>query len=184
MAGIIPPELGQLHDLAHLLLNNNQLTGGIPDELGQLHSLAELRLSLNRLTGNVPSTLAGLTNLKVLTIDGNADMSGTLPQELTSLSLDELFMDGTQLCTPADAGFQDWLRAIPNYRLGDCRSTFAGLTAYLTQATQSLQSNPVPLVAGEEALLRVFVTSNGEVDAAIPPRPGDLIQGRGPRAYN
>ena len=40
--------------------------------------------------------------------------------------------------------------------------------AYLTQAVQSLEY-PVPLVADERALLRVFVTASGATDARIPP---------------
>ena len=41
-------------------------------------------------------------------------------------------------------------------------------TAYLVQATQSL-NYPVPLVAGDAALLRVFVTAEGDVDVTMPP---------------
>ena len=168
LTGGIPADLGQLHELRILNLAQNQLTGQIPVELGQLHSLTELSISLNSLTGNVPGALGRLNNLKFLGLTGNVDMSGILPQELISLDLDELLLGGTRLCAPPDAGYRDWLRSISHYRLGDCQVTNSGLVAYLTQTTQSL-THPVPLVAGEDALLRVFVTSEGEMDTVIPP---------------
>ena len=43
-----------------------------------------------------------------------------------------------------------------------------GLEAYVTQAVQS-REHPVPLVAGEKALLRVFVTAAHPTTADIPP---------------
>ena len=39
--------------------------------------------------------------------------------------------------------------------------------AYLTQASQSL-ANPVPLVAGEDALLRVFVVADTQEQVPMP----------------
>ena len=169
LSGDIPAELGQLHRLLNLELNNNLLTGSIPVEFGQLYSLTRLRLSVNRLTGNVPRSLGALVNLKELDLQENVQMAGTLPSELIRMNLDDLQISGTRLCAPPDTRFQDWLRSIPNYTLGDCQRVYSGLTAYLTQATQSLTTNPVPLVAGEDALLRVFVTSERKVDATIPP---------------
>ena len=168
LSGTIPSDLGQLRSLVELDLHSNQLSGAVSPELGQLHSLTHMFLNDNLLTGNMPPALGGLAMLKVLNLEENVGMTGTLPSELTSLNLDVLLLGGTQLCAPLEAGFQDWLQAIPNHRLDDCRRSYSGLTAYLTQATQSLMSNPVPLVAGEDALLRVFVTSEREVYAAIP----------------
>ena len=50
-------------------------------------------------------------------------------------------------------------------------------TAYLTQAVQSL-ATPVPLVAGERALLRVFVTANQTTTEGIPPVRATFFLGR------
>ena len=167
LTGSIPPELGQLTDLRWLNLSANQLTGNIPPELGQLTYLQKLNLSANQLTGNIPPELGQLTYLATLNLAFNGALSGTLPAALTGLTLETLTLHETLLCSPQDAGFQQWMRAIPVARVPNCaRSDEAA--AYLVQATQSLEY-PVPLVAGEAALLRVFVTAQGDVDAAMPP---------------
>ena len=167
--GVIPPELGQLQYLEWLGLSNNQFTGAIPPELGQLQNLTELHLASNRLSGNVPSTFGDLTSLKVLSLSGNADMSGTLPLSLINLNLESLGLADTRLCAPPDPAFQDWLRTTPGGRVEPCVSVARGrLAAYLTQATQSL-THPVPLVAGEDALLRVFVATQADEEIPGPP---------------
>ena len=50
----------------------------------------------------------------------------------------------------------------------DPKLELGGLEAYLTQAVQS-REHPVPLVAGEEALLRVFVTAPRVTTVGVPP---------------
>ena len=167
LSGNIPPDLGQITDLQELYLSTNQLTGNIPPELGRLTYLRKLNLSANQLTGNIPPELGQLTNLTSLNLAFNGALSGTLPAALTGLTLETLILHETLLCSPQDAGFQQWMRAIPVARVPNCaRSDEAA--AYLVQATQSLEY-PVPLVAGEPALLRVFVTADREVDASMPP---------------
>ncbi len=167
LTGNIPSELGQLTSLQELNLSTNQLSGNIPPELGQLTYLQELNLSTNQLSGNIPPELGQLTSLTTLNLAFNGALSGTLPAALTGLTLETLTLHETLLCSPQDAEFQQWLRAISYTRVPNCaRSDEAA--AYLVQATQSLEY-PVPLVAGEPALLRVFVTADREVDATIPP---------------
>ena len=167
LSGSIPSELGQLKNLWFLRLHKNQLSGSIPSELGQLTNLKELNLSTNQLSGNIPSELGQLKNLKTLNLNFNGALSGTLPNALTGLTLETLLLHETLLCSPQGPGFQTWLRAIPFSRVPNCaRSDEAA--AYLVQATQSLEY-PVPLVAGEAALLRVFVTAEQEVNATMPP---------------
>ena len=167
LSGSIPSELGQLTNLASLNLSTNQLTGNIPSELAQLTNLKELNLSTNQLSGNIPPELAQLTNLDELNLGFNGALSGTLPNALTGLTLESLRLDETLLCSPQDPGFQTWLRAIPFTRVPNCARSDE-VAAYLVQATQSLEY-PVPLVAGEAALLRVFVTAEQEVNATMPP---------------
>ena len=95
-------------------------------------------------------------------------MAGILPTELTGLGrLETLLAVGTDLCAPSDPGFQDWLGGIYRLRIATCVSDSATF-AYLTQAVQS-REYPVPLVAGEKALLRVFVTAASSTTAGIPP---------------
>ena len=72
------------------------------------------------------------------------------------------------LCVPRTPAFRDWLDStLRRWRIRPCGAE-GHAEAYLTQATQS-REYPVPLVAGESALLRVFVMSEGETAETIPP---------------
>ncbi len=73
----------------------------------------------------------------------------------------------TQLCAPRNAEFQNWLRFVRNGRVASWVVPVEA-SAYLTQASQSLD-HPVPLVAGEDALLRVFLKATAETDIPMPP---------------
>ena len=91
-----------------------------------------------------------------------------MPESLAALTrLEELLLTGTGLCAPAIASIQDWLANVQLALVRPCE-TEGGSRAYLTQAVQSL-AFPVPLVASEAALLRVFVTGSGETSEGIPP---------------
>ncbi|WP_423924442.1 Ig-like domain-containing protein [Candidatus Palauibacter sp.] len=163
--GSIPPELGQLSRLEVLDLKDNSLQDTIPSALGSLSALRELLLSSNRLTGSVPAALGGLSGLKRLHLADNRMLAGHLPLTLTGLnSLEELLVAHTGLCAPSDPGFLVWLGGTGAEGMPRC----SGSSAYLIQAIQSL-SFPVSLVAGEPALLRVFVTSALAAGELIPP---------------
>ncbi|MCZ0934886.1 MAG: hypothetical protein OXJ54_06870 [Gemmatimonadetes bacterium] len=166
LSGPIPAELGALANLWRLNLYQNNLSGRIPPELGRLARLGILRLGINDLSGSVPPEFAALVNLRQLDLTNNAAMSGALPGRLTSLrSIDAILARGTGLCVPfGDAGFRSWLAGIPDAQIESC----APSTAFLTQAVQS-RTLPVPLIAGEEALLRVFVTSSHASGVGMPP---------------
>ena len=167
LTGPIPPELGNLSSLQRLYLDENALTGPIPPELGNLSSLYTLQLSDNKLTGQVPPEFGRLTNLRVMGLANNAGMSGALPASLTALRrLQVLATVRTDLCAPSDADFLAWLDGVRKRRIAPCVRG-AGTMAYLTQAVQSREF-PVPLVAGERALLRVFVTAQQATNAGIP----------------
>ena len=167
LTGAIPPDLGNVADLQRLNLAANRLTGRIPSELGSLADLESLYLGENELTGPVPPEFSGLMRLRTLAVQGNADMSGVLPFGLTNLAALETFQTtGTALCAPSDAGFLEWLQGVPNRRVAFCEGEPAA--AYLVQAVQSREF-PVSLVAGEEALLRVFVTAGSDNDEHLPP---------------
>ena len=168
LTGRIPPGLGNLTRLTELRLQENDLTGPIPPELGKLTGLTELGLRENDLTGPIPPELGNLTSLTELDLSGNSGLAGSLPTELARLgTVDTLLAVRTDLCAPSDPGFQEWLAGIYRLRVATCASD-SGAFAYLTQAVQS-REHPVPLVAGEEALLRVFVTATNTTTAGIPP---------------
>ncbi|WP_420632775.1 Ig-like domain-containing protein [Candidatus Palauibacter sp.] len=167
LSGPIPPELGDLTDLAKLYLYQNRLGGPIPPELGNLSNLTELLLHENRLRGQIPAELGRLTKLTRLQLNDNTGLSGLLPLELAGLgSLTDLLLEGTGLCAPNDPDFRGWLAGLAVAEVALCRQ--GGAPFYLIQAVQSLE-NPVPLVAGEDALLRVFPFAVQSTDERIPP---------------
>ena len=165
LTGPIPSELGSLDNLTNLHLYDNELLGPIPPALGDLGNLSSLRLSRNQLSGPVPLEFSALGMLRELSLAGNGNLAGPLPIGLTSLGrLEVLRAGGTGLCALSDAVFQEWLRSVREQRVAIC---YTG-TAYLTQAVQSREF-PVPLVADEDALLRVFVTATDSGAALVPP---------------
>ena len=167
LTGPIPAQLGIVHRLQRLALDRNGLVGSLPAELGGLSGLRELHVGHNELHGTVPVEFRGLTSLREFSLQGNAEMSGALPAELTALNLLEtLVADGTGLCAPSGADFLKWLDGRPHGRIPLCGSSPA--MAYLVQTVQSREF-PVPLVAGEKALLRTFVTAT-EVNQEPRPR--------------
>ena len=167
LSGPIPPELGSLGNLETLNVASNELSGTIPRELGRLSTLEALFLDYNDLEGPVPPEFGRMSSLEELGLSFNADMAGALPGELTALrQLNALVAGGTDLCAPANSTFQTWLAGIFRRRIASCVEE-APAAAYLVQAVQSRQF-PVPLVAGEKALLRVFVTGRETSSAGIP----------------
>ena len=167
LIGAIPPELGGLQNLKHLYLFVNQLSGRIPPELGRLTKLEILWLNHNRLTGELPSELGDLLNLRVLSLWKNPGLTGPIPESLTRVNLVEFRTSGTQLCAPQSLDFQMWLQRLDESALVLTCRTPMNPEVYLTQAVQSFD-RPVPLVEGEEALLRVFFSSE-EPDVRMPP---------------
>ncbi len=169
LLGPLPVELGQLDSLRILLLSDNMIDGPLPAELGQLGSLLQISAQNNMLSGPVPPEFGDLDALIWLHLQNNPDLSGPLPDELTSLTaLEQLIAGGTGLCAPTDAEFRAWLNdVVAKWRVQSCGAE-GHAEAYLTQATQSREF-PVPLVAGESALLRVFVMSEAATTENIPP---------------
>ncbi len=167
--GPVPLALGRLENLKELDLSTNGLTGPVPPELGRLENLVTLSLASNLLSGSVPPELGALGKLRTLSLSGNAALSGPLPHALLNLDLASLLLAGTELCAAMDDETQTWLLEIDERRVPNCGDPVARVaSAYLTQAVQSLE-NPVPLVAGKPALLRVFLTNGGVADARRPP---------------
>ncbi|NIM14238.1 MAG: hypothetical protein GTO45_19555, partial [Candidatus Aminicenantes bacterium] len=85
LAGPIPPELGDLSNLATLDLGYNQLTGEIPVALGSLkETLTYLSLRDNQLSGEIPAALGNLENLTYLNLHIN--QLTKIPTELDKLT--------------------------------------------------------------------------------------------------
>ena len=123
-----------------------------------------LVLDDNGLSGSLPPEVGRLEGLRQLVLAENAGLSGALPVSLASLDpFERLLAGGTDLCAPSDTTLLAWLDKIPENRVARCDAA----AAYLTQAVQSREF-PVPLVAREEALLRVFVTAAKAGGKTIP----------------
>ena len=157
LSDYLPTAFGNFERLEYLNLSFNDLFGAIPAELGGLANLTELYLGTNSLSGPVPPELAGLSRLRDLALTGNAELEGPLPAGLANLrELNHLQAIGTKLCAPPDAALLAWLDGLLTRRVPPCG--FEPVAAYLTQAIQSREL-PIALVAGREALLRVFPTA-------------------------
>ena len=169
LTGPVPPELGDLGALQYLRLASNALTGPIPPELGSLASLTWLDLSKNRLSGALPGELGDLGQLNGLILNDNPDLAGPVPLSLGRLRSVGVFLaGGTDLCAPADSAFIAWLEGRPQRRLARCVDAGeAESAAYLIQAIQS-RTHPVPLIADDPALVRVFVAAPDAGGATIP----------------
>ena len=167
LSGEIPAEMGNLSRLTDLWLGGNELTGPFPIGLTRLANLERLMLTSNPHTGGLPDEIGDMVSLGRLILN-NSGLSGPLPAGMTRLDgLGELMADGAALCAPVDDAFQAWLEGVPKRRVASCEEPEDGSVAYLIQAVQSL-AYPVPLVAGEEALLRVFALAPAAVGDTIP----------------
>ena len=112
LSGEIPAELEHLEALEVLDLGDNTFSGPIPPEIGTLPALVHLDLSDNRLTGPLPPEIGRLGNLTTLNVASNPELAGPLPLSLSSLHLESLHINGTQLCVPLSEAFLEWLNDI------------------------------------------------------------------------
>ena len=167
LSGEIPAELGDLSNLTDLWLGETDLSGPFPVGLTRLANLGRLMLVGNPHTGTLPDEIGDMASLEILLL-ANSGLSGLLPAGMTRLQrLEELMLGGTGLCAPDDDDFQAWLEGVSKRRVPSCAEPGGGSAAYLTQTVQS-RVYPVSLVAGEEALLRVFVVAPAAEDDTIP----------------
>ena len=167
LSGDIPEEFSNLPNLTDLWMGGNDFDGPFPVALTQLPSVDRLMLVGNPYSGTLPEEIGDMANLTTLLLT-DSGLSGELPLGMTRLdSLSELMLGGTELCVPAAEAFQRWLEGVAKRRIPPCEGPEDGSAAYLTQTVQSM-AYPVPLVAGEDALLRVFVVAPAAAGDTIP----------------
>ena len=147
LRGTLPPELGLLTDLEYLNVNSNQLTGTIPTQLGNLWSLTHLGLANNDLQGTLPTELERLTDLRTFYAQGNANLSGDIPQSFCVRPFEAFSVDCDQLndcnvCEPPPVSSAP--SAAPSVSL---QPTQAIYFEYLDQVLQKAQ-----LLSSEQAL--------------------------------
>ena len=163
LEGSIPPELGRMPRLENLYLDVNRLSGPIPPEIGTLRNLKRLQLGSNGLQGPIPPEVGHLGRLEWLGLAHNPEIAGPLPLDLENLDRLTLGLAGTGVCIPNE--LLEW--SLGRARALRCEA-IEGSQAYLTQSVQSL-SYPATLIAGQEAMLRVFVVAEKSTNAGIPP---------------
>ena len=166
LTGEIPASLGGIRFLHLLDLSRNRLTGELPPSLGELRYLREVGLADNQLTGELPAEWGQLPEIREIDLKGNAGLRGALPSGWVERNqMVAVATAGTELCAPRRSGIVNWLQANDLTFIPICAGEDAAF-AYLVQTVQS-RRYPTPLVAGEEALLRVFVSTRGH--ANMPP---------------
>ncbi|MYB08165.1 MAG: hypothetical protein F4Y24_17640 [Gemmatimonadetes bacterium] len=127
----------------------------------------ELRLQDNDLSGEIPPELGQLSFLRELVLNENGGLSGELPSSIAELQALQVFLvNGTGLCLPPEPRLLSWLDGLNRVRIPRCSPET--VLAHLSQAVQS-RAFPVPLVAGDRAVLRVFPIASRATDASIPP---------------
>ncbi|XP_058009466.1 receptor-like protein 1 [Hevea brasiliensis] len=77
LTGMIPPELGDLHEILSLNLSHNHLSRSIPVSFSNLKSLESLDLCYNNLSGEIPSQLVVLNFLGTFNVSYN-NLSGKI----------------------------------------------------------------------------------------------------------
>ena len=183
-----------------IALADNGLTGPVPAEIGNLTALETLDLGGNRLVGEFPTAVASMADLASIRFSGNEGMQGPLPFRLTELTgLELLEYQDTGMCASPSMSFQDWLGRIGVVAGATCGNpdqvALSLPVVYLTQAIQR-PAGDVPLIAGRDALLRVFLTGDAplafyepqvvatvlhggrEVHRVVMERDGDLLATR------
>ncbi len=136
-------------------------------EVDIYHRVVGLYLRNNALIGEIPPEMGKLTFLKELALSENPNLSGPIPDSFGELRALQVFTaTDTGLCVPPHPDLLEWLDRLDKAWIRRC--DLEATLAYLTQAVQS-RSFPVPLVAGDPALLRVFPLANRATNAGIPP---------------
>ncbi|WOL05845.1 putative LRR receptor-like serine/threonine-protein kinase [Canna indica] len=97
LKGFLAPQLGTLHWLQELVLNDNLLLGSIPYQLSLLSNLVVLDLSINKLSGPIPPEIGNLTSITKIDLHSNR-LTGSIPLELGELvNLREIRLDRNKL---------------------------------------------------------------------------------------
>ncbi|KAL7594641.1 hypothetical protein Lser_V15G29001 [Lactuca serriola] len=100
LAGQIPYEITNLHDLISLNLSNNDLFGDIPQKIGEMKNLLTLDLSRNNFSGQIPSSMSQMSLLNYLDMSFN-NLTGRIPSSTQLQSFEPSRYDGNVgLCGP------------------------------------------------------------------------------------
>ena len=125
--------------------------------------VAGLDLEDNNVSGKLPYTLVNLLQLTRLDVSGNYKLGGMLQEWITELEFDTLYFEDTGVCAPPQEDIADWLDEMGDWSGEECKGADSILVrmplVYLTHPVQN-QEAEVPLMAGRDALLRVFAVAD------------------------
>ncbi len=144
-------------------LRDNGLAGALSHEIAHLSELRSINLSGNDLAGGVPREIAHLAELRGLDLSRNG-LAGVLPRSMKELrGLRAFNFADTELCASPAPSFQRWLRGLWSHSGRGCENVEEVKVripwAYLIQSVQS-PGMDTRLIAGRDALLRVFVVAD------------------------
>jgi len=167
LVGDIPPSIGDLTDLQHLYLFNNQLTGSIPPSIGNLTKLVTLNISYNNLEGDIPPCLGSLSHLQKIILEYNHLTDG-IPPSLGNLSvLSYLDLEGNQLSgsIPSSLGHLSKLKYLflgGNKLTGEIPSSLGNLSMLfdLWLSGNQLTGNIPPSLGRLSNLYQLFLDYN------------------------
>ncbi len=91
------PEVICNSQLSRLILNSNALTGTIPDTFTKCINLAQIDLAVNQLNGTIPDSLFANKPLLGSLSLGHNNLTGTIPSQITSIHLNEVYLNNNQL---------------------------------------------------------------------------------------
>ena len=178
LSGHLPPDLGNLSNLQHLVLSRNEFSGPIPSSIGCLSNLKDFQVWQNKLTGPIPSSIGGLTNLLRMNID-SCMLTGPIPHEVGNLvALRELY-------------------CFENRLSGHLPTSLGGLSnlQYLGLNGNQL-SGPIPAELGKLRKLKTLFLHENSLVGTIPAELGGLtdlrkislrgnrLQGKIPRQFS
>ncbi len=90
LTGTLSANISKWKYVHSIILMNNRLHGTIPFEVGELSQLRRLQLDINRLSGLIPATICRAKSLTTITLAGNYNLHGNLPECIFS-SFSEIF---------------------------------------------------------------------------------------------
>ncbi|KAK9213813.1 hypothetical protein WN944_005798 [Citrus x changshan-huyou] len=167
LKGNIPEEIGNLHGLITLSLQNNELNGTIPTSLGRLETLQSLSLRQNNLQGPIPYELCYLKGLNSLLLYENK-LTGSIPPCLASLtSLRDLLLGSNNLTSiiPSSLWTLEGILQIDlssNSLTGSLPSSMKSLKALiLLDLSRNQLSGDIPTaIGGLQELLNLSLAGN------------------------
>lgn len=171
--------LNSLGQVSTLTLPNMNVTGELSSAIGRLGALQTLILSDNNIEGRISKNLASLELLETVDVAGNTELSGVMDRDFLRLPLRSLTYDGTAVCVPDEAEFDEWIGEMDIFRGDRCVRQQGRLSIALVQVTQAIQTerHDVPLIMGRDVALRTYITGDesgyyGEVPIRATVRRG------------